>query len=162
MCWIDITNLIVGIVSAIATFGATATSLYLALRDRRQRIDCVFMWETATNNKPMLILNNIGDYTVIVDRIDVYFDKQKIGRFDILRTSEYCENAIISPNKEVRITMNSKKLNLGIKGRAARNPDTIYKLTAVVTTTSKKRYKSCYGYCYNDLSGLTFLEALGE
>ena len=158
MEWDKIVTLSIDIISAVGTFGAAVIALYLALRDHRPRIDCAFMWETATADKPMLILNNISNHTVIVERVDLFFDKQKIGGIDILRTSAYFENAIISPNKEVRIVMNSKALTLNIKGRPIKSPDTIYKLTAVVTTTNKKRYQSSYRYCYNDLLGLTFCE----
>lgn len=158
MCWYDIANFIVGIVSSLATLGATLLALCLALRDRRQRIDCVFMWETATKDKPMIILNNIGNRTVIVERVDLFFDGQKICGVDILRVSAYSEKAIISPNKEVRIALSLKDLKQNIKGRPIKNPDTIYDLTAIVTTTNKKKYKSSYKYCYNDILGFIFLE----
>lgn len=158
MCWYDIANFIVGIVSSLATLGATLLALCLALRDRRQRIDCVFMWETATKDKPMIILNNIGNRTVIVERVDLFFDGQKICGVDILRVSAYSEKAIISPNKEVRIALSLKELKQNIIGRPIKNPDTIYDLTAVVTTTNKKKYKSSYKYCYNDILGFIFLE----
>lgn len=151
-------TLIIDSLSAIGTCGAAVIALCLALRDQRQRIDCAFMWETATGDKPMLILNNIGNHTVIVERIDLFFDKQKIGSIDVLRTSAYCENAIISPNREVRIAINSNALTLNIEGRPIENPDIIYELTAVVITTSKKRYKSSYRYCYNDIQGLIYSE----
>lgn len=160
MCWFEAANLIVGIVSAMATLGATAIALFLVLRDYRQRIDCAFMWEAATNDKPMLILNNTGNRTVIVERIDLYFDKKKVGGIDILRSHDYCKNAIISPNKEARMILNTDALKLDIKGKPVKNPDRIYTLTAVVTTTNKQRYRSSYGYCYNDLSYLLFAEAL--
>lgn len=158
MYWYDIVNFIVGIVSSLATLGATVLALCLALRDKRQRVDCVFMWETATEDKPIIILNNIGDRTVIVERVDLFFDGQKICGVDILRTLAYCEKAIISPNKEVRIALNLKDLKQNIKGRPIKNPDTIYTLTAVVTTTNKKKYKSSYRYCYNDLLAFIFWE----
>lgn len=160
MYWYEIANFIVGIVSSLATLGATVLALYLALRDRRQRIDCVFMWETATKDKPMIILNNIGNRTVIVERVDLFFDGQKICCVDILRVSTYSEKAIISPNKEARIALSLKDLKQNIKGRPIKNPDTIYDLTAVVTTTNKKKYKSSYKYCYNDILGFVFLEDL--
>lgn len=158
MGWIEITNLIVGIFTAVGTFGATMLALFLALQEHHQRIDCVFMWGTATDSKPMLILNNIGNHTVIVKCVDLYFHKQKIGTFDILGGSAYCENAIITPKKERRIVINPDELKMNIKGKPAENPDTNYKLTAIVTTTTKKKYKSHYRYCYNDLLGLTFKE----
>ena len=156
MAWYDIANFVIDIVTAIATLGATLLALYLALRDRSQRIDCVFMWETATEDKPMIILNNIGDRTVIVERVDLIFDGHKICNVDILRRSAYSENAIISPNKEVRIVLDLNDIKQNVKGRPAKNPDTIYNLTAVVTTTNKKKYKSSYRYCYNDILGLLF------
>ena len=90
------------------------------------------------------------------------FHKQKIGRFDILRRSSYCKNAIISPKREVRIVINPDEVKLNIKGDPVKNPDTVYKLTAVVTTTTKKKYKSSYKYCYNDLLGLTYVEESTE
>ena len=106
MEWHDMANFVIDIVTAIATLGATLLALYLALRDGRQRIDCVFMWETATEDKPMIILNNIGDRTVIVERVDLIFDGHKICSVDVLRRLAYSKNAIISPNKEVKIVLN--------------------------------------------------------
>lgn len=158
MEWYEIVNMVIGTISAIGTFGAAAIALYLAVLGNRQRIDCAFMWEAATEDKPMLILNNIGNRTVIVERVDLYYDRKKVGGIDILRNADYSKNAIISPNKEVRMLLNSDALKLDIKGKPVKCPDTIYKLTAVVTTTNKKRYKSSYGYCYNDLSFLMFAE----
>ena len=156
MEWHDIANFVFDVVTAVATLGATLLALCLALRDRRQRIDCAFMWETATEDKPMIILNNIGDRTVIVERVNLTFDGQNICSVDVLRRSAYSENAIISPNKEVRIALNMKDIKQNIKGRPVKNPDTVYNLTAVVTTTNKKKYKSSYRYCYNDILGLLF------
>lgn len=155
---IEIINLIIGAVSAIGTLLAAVIALYLAVQGHRQRIDCAFMWESATNDKPMLILNNIGSHTVIVEYVDLFFHNQKIGRFDILRRSSYCQNAIISPNKEVKIVINPDELNLDIKGDVVDNPDTIYKFTAIVITTTKKKYKSSYRYCFNELLGFTYVE----
>lgn len=160
MEWFDIAKFVVDIVAAIATLGATLLALYLALRDSHQRIDCVFMWETATEDKPMIILNNIGDHTVIVERVDLTFDGQKICGVDILRRLAYSENAIISPNKEVRIVLDLNDIKQKIKGRPVKNPDTIYNLTVVVMTTNKKKYKSSYRYSYNDLLGMLFWGAL--
>ena len=162
MDFIEIINLIVAIVSSVGTLGATVIALWLALQGYRHRIDCAFMWESATDDKPMLILNNIGNHTVIVEYVDLYFHKQKIGRFDILRRSSYCKNAIISPNREVRIVINPDEVKLNINGDPVKNPDTVYKLTAVVTTTTKKKYKSSYKYCYNELLGLTYVEESTE
>ena len=158
MSCLEIVNLIIGALSAIGTIGATVVATCLALQGRKQRIDCAFMWETATDTKPMIILNNIGYHTVIVEKIELYFHKQQIGRFDILRRSAYCENAIVSPNKEVRIVINPNELKLNIKGEPVTNPDNTYRLTAVVTTTTKKKYKSSYRYCYNELLGFTYVE----
>lgn len=107
----------------------------------------------------MLILNNIGRHTVIVERIDLVFDGKRIGGIDVLRNTAYCESAIISPDKEVRIALDPGALRLNIQGRPAENPDTIYKLTAIVTTSNKKQYKSSYRYCYHDLSYLMYAEA---
>ena len=154
----EIINLIVAITSAVGTLGATIIALCLALQGYRHRIDCAFMWESATEDKPMLILNNISNHTVIVEYVDLYFHKEKIGRFDILRRSAYCKNAIISPNKEVRIVIKPNEVKLNIKGEPVKNPDTVYKLTAVVTTTTKKKYKSSYKYSYNELLGFTYVE----
>lgn len=154
MCGYDIASLAVDIVSSVATFGATVLALYLAVRDERQRIDCVFMWETATKDQPMLILNNIGNRTVIVERVDLFFAGQKFYGVDILRVSSYSEKAIISPNKEVRIALSLNDFKTNIKGRPIKKPDTTYDLTAVITTTNKKKYKSSYKYCYNDILGL--------
>ena len=120
----NMVDMIINLISAIGTVGATVLALYLALQNNRQRIDCAFMWETATGDKPMLILNNIGNHTVIEEYVDLYFHNEKIGRFDILRSSS----------------------------------DTMYKLTAIVTTTTKKRYKSSYKYCYHELLGFTYSE----
>lgn len=158
MEWFEIANLVIGAVSAVGTLGATVIALYLALQGRQQRIDCAFMWEAVTDDKPVLILNNIGNRTVIVERVDLYYNRKKVGGMDILRNSDYSGNAIISPNKEVRMVLGSDALKLDIKGKPVKNPDTIYKLTAVVTTTNKKRYKSSYGYSYNDLSFLLFAD----
>ena len=158
MEWYEIVNMVIGTISAIGTFGAAVIALYLAVQGNRQRIDCAFMWEAATEDKPMLILNNIGNRTVIVERVDLYYNRKKVGGIDILRNADYSKNAIISPNKEVRMLHNSDVLKLDIKGKPVKRPDTIYKLTAVVTTTNKKCYKSSYGYCYNDLSFLMFAE----
>ena len=158
MKWQDAFNMVINALSAVGTLGATIIALFLALQDRRQRIDCAFMWEAATNDKPTLILNSIGNRTVIVERVDLYYCGKEVGGIDILRSSTHSKNAIISPNNNVRIILNSDELNLVIKGKPLQNPNTVYKLTAVVTTTNKKRYKSSYGYSYNDLAALMFLD----
>ena len=156
MEWTDILHLVFEIVTALATLGATTIALYLALRDQHQQIDCVFMWEAATEHKPTLILNNIGNRTVIVERIDFFFDGKRIGYIDLLRSNQYGKHAIICPNAESRIDLSS--VNFRITGRPLKNPDTIYKWTAVVTSTTKKKYKSNYRYTYNDISFLTFYQ----
>lgn len=153
MCFSDWINLL----SAIGTVGATIVALWLALSERQQHIDCAFMWETATNDKPTLIINNIGKHTVIIESVKVYFRKKHIGSFDILRHSELSQYAIISPNKEVRIMLDTKFLN--VDNAVQKDPDKIYRLTAVVQTTNGKRYKSSYKYSYNDLQGLLFAAA---
>lgn len=156
MQWHEIVSLIVSIISAVGTFGAAAVALYLACQGNRQRIDCAFMWESATNDKPTLILNNISHHTVIVKVVALYFHRQEIAKINILSDPEYCNNAIIAPNKECRIVINIDSLKTNIKGKPVENPDTIYKLTAIVETTAKKKYKSSYQYCYNEILGLCF------
>lgn len=156
MSWLEIVDLIVSIISAIGTFGATVIALYLALQGQQQRLDCVFVWEEATNSKPTLIINNIGNRTVIVERVDIFFHKQKVGSYDILRDSVYSDNAIVPPAKGVRIILESDAMNINIK----ESYDKIYNLTTVVKTTNKKKYKTIYRCCYNDIADLNFTEGL--
>ncbi len=156
MSWLEIVDLIVSIISAIGTFGATVIALYLALQGQQQRLDCVFVWEEATKSKPTLIINNIGNRTVIVERVDIFFHKQKVGSYDILRDSVYSDNAIVPPAKGVRIILESDAMNINIK----ESYDKIYNLTTVVKTTNKKKYKTIYRCCYNDIADLNFTEGL--
>lgn len=146
--------------SAIGTIGATVVALWLALSERRQRIDCAFMWESATNDKPTLIINNIGKYTVIIESVEILFHNRKIGRFDILRNRNLGQYSIITPGKEVRIALDSKSFH--IEAKPEKNPDRIYKLTAVIKTTNGKKYKSSYKYCYTDLEVLAFFSEMAE
>lgn len=107
MAWKEIVNMIISTVSVVGTFGAAAIALYLAIQGNRQRIDCAFMWEAATNDKPMLILNNTGNRTVIVERIDLYFDKKK--------------SSIISEYLDI-VELTNVKLLSHISGQAAHIP----------------------------------------
>lgn len=149
----------INLATAIGTISATVTALWVALQGHQQRVDCVFMWETATGNKPTLILNNIGDRTVIVERVELVFRREKIASIDILRSSAYSDHAVISPKKEARIAIDPDILKLSSDSKPAKNPNTLYKLTAIVKTTSNKKYKSHYRYCYDELLGFIFLDA---
>lgn len=160
MSCLDIVNFIVNIISAFGTFGAAAIALWLALQGQRQRIDCVFVWGDATKSKPTLIINNIGNRTVIVERVDIFFHKQKVGSYDILRDSVYSDNAIIAPTKGVRIVLGSDAINIDKKEMYFKNPKKPYDLIVVVTTSNKKRYKMKQSYCFDDIDRLFFLEGL--
>lgn len=158
MSWLKIIDLIVNSISAIGTFGAAAIALYLALQGQRQRMDCVFAWDTATGSKPMLILNNIGNRTVVIDRVDLFFHKQKVGSYNVLKDPDYSDNAIIAPSKGVGIVLKSDAVNIDKKDRYWENAEKTYDLRAVVITANKKRYKVKQRCCYNDISELFFLD----
>lgn len=158
MSCLDIVAFIVNIISAVGTFGAAAIALWLALQGQQPRIDCVFMWEEATKCKPTLIINNIGNRTVVVERVDIFFHKQKVGSYDILRDSVYSDNAIIASTKGVRIVLESDAINIDKKEMYFKNPKKPYDLIVVVTTSNKKRYKMKQRYCYDDIDKLFFLE----
>ena len=104
----------------------------------------------------MLILNNIGNHTVIIERVDIYFCKQKIGNYDILRSYGYSDNAIISPHKGVKIILNIDCLNSKINGKPRKYSNKKYKLIAVVSTTNNNTYKSKCRCCYTDSCDLSF------
>lgn len=160
MICLEIVDLLISIISAIGTFGAAAIALYLALQGQRQRIDCVFIWEDATKSKPTLIINDIGNRTVIVERVDIFFHKQKVGSYDILRDSVYSDTAIIAPAKGVKIILESDAINIDKKDIYLKNPKKAYDLIVVVTTSNKKKYKEKQGYCFDDIDKLFFLEGL--
>ena len=150
-------NLITNIITSFGTLITTTIAIWLLYEDCSQKIDCAFMWERITNDKPTIFINNFGNYTVIIKRIEFYFNKQHIGTFDMLGSESYEGAAIVKPKEVNNICVDPGKFT--ITGKARNNPDTIYKFTAVIVTTNNKKYKSSYRYCYNDILGMTFMNS---
>ena len=151
-------SLIFEMITAIGTVGAVIVALWLAAYEWQPRLDCVFIWATATRCKPVLIINNIGRKIVIIKTIWIMYDGHQICLFDVLRDHELYESAIIKPKTEIQIAFNSDRIKL--QDDDIKNRDEKHELEVIVNTTDGKQYSPRCNYTYNELMELFFGEGL--
>lgn len=151
-------SLIFEMISAIGTVGAVIVALWLAACEWQPKLDCVFIWATATQCKPVLIINNIGRKLVIIEMVRVIYGGCELCLFDVLRDPDLYRSAIVRPNTETQIILNTDRFRL--QDADTKNRDEKHELEVIVNTTDGKQYSSRCNYTYNELMELFFGDGL--
>lgn len=140
------------ILTAIGTVGATVVALWLALRESLSRINGVFIWSAATNDKPTLLVQNIGNRIAVIEVVQVFYDRTQVCNIDFSKEYSLTDYAIIETDQVVKIPIDPKWLNF----KPAKKPDKKRPLKVVIKPRNGRRCVSKQKYSYNELNGLFF------
>ena len=91
----NIIHCIIEILTAIGTVGAVIVSLCLAAKNTRRRINAIFVCGAPTTDQPVLLIQNTGELDVVLDHIDVFYNKTSIGTISFLDDPSFSNYAII-------------------------------------------------------------------
>ena len=143
--------------TALGTIGACVIALALALKANSQKLDCVFVWGTPNNYQPTLVVNNLGDRTVVISGIDVTYNRQHLAYIDFWLDPMMRDCTIIPPRTEKIITLDSGAFQVSPNGEDIKKKQL---LTITVKTISGKKFKSKQKYSREELLEVFFGEGL--
>lgn len=145
-------SLLLEIFTAAGTVGAVIVALWLARRDDRPRINGVFMWSTATNYQPTLLVQNVGKQIAVIEVVKVYYNKKRIGEIYFSETSSLKDFVIVKAGEVKQVPLQSKWLKV-YKPKDIMKPFT---LKVVVIPRSGRKSISKQKYSYKELVDLFF------
>ena len=148
----DCIHLILEILTAVGTVGATVVALWLALRNSQPQINGVFVWSMATRYAPTLLVQNTGKKIVVIDSVKVLYNRHLVC--NIRFSEEYSlKDFIIFEAGEVKsVPFNTDWLQID----APANQTKPYKLKVVITPRSGRKGVSKQKYSYKELQSLFF------
>lgn len=91
----ELINCISGVFTAIGTVGAVILSMYFACYKKKPRINALFLCGAATLDKPGILIQNTGKMDVVLDHIDVEYNKEHVGTIDFIADTKFSGYAII-------------------------------------------------------------------
>lgn len=148
-------------ISAFGTLLACVISLWLSTARYRHKLDCVFIWCPAEEYKPTLLINNLCDKTIVIDHIEISYNRKKLAKLNISEDFHFRESYIISAKSEVRMYINACEFNLSsIKEPLKPFRKQKNALIVVVYTTSGKKFVSRQTVVYDKMQELLFGYAL--
>lgn len=147
-----ILELIIDAFAAIGTVGATLLALYLAQQGKKRRIDSVFVWGAPTDYAPVLLVQNVGDRSCVLDHICIYYRGELISDLSFFEENLLREFAVILAEETKRISIKSDYFKVD----KPNNPKRKYTLKIKVIPRQGKCSVSKYKYSYNELFGLLF------
>lgn len=145
-------SLVLEIFTAVGTVGAAAVALWLARRDDRPRINGVFMWRTAANYQPTLLVQNVGKQIAVIEFVEVYYNKKLIGEIRFSDKSSLKDFMIVKAGEVKQVPLQSEWLSVN-KPQDIMQPFT---LKVVVTPRSGRKSVSKQKYSYAELNDLFF------
>ena len=101
----ELINCITGVFTAVGTVGAVILSLALALNNRKPRINALFICGSPTADQPVMLIQNTGELDVVLEHINVYYDRKCIGTIDFLDDSSFSDYAIIKAKETKRVPL---------------------------------------------------------
>ena len=101
----EMINCITGVFTAVGTVGAVFISLALALHNRKPRINALFICGSPTTDQPVMLIQNTSKLDVVLEHIDVYYDKKRIKTIDFLDDSSFSDYAIIKARETKQVPL---------------------------------------------------------
>ena len=152
--------LILDTLTAFGTVGATIVALWLGLRDNKQKIVGLFVWSATTNYQPTLLIQNTGKRVVVIESVEVFYDRKSIAHINFFEINSLRNFTIIEANQVVQCPINSDwlKFNLG------KNLEDEKRRTLKIKIKTQRffRYTTTQKYSHYDLTHLLFGEGLFE
>ena len=99
--------LILDTLTAFGTVGATIVALWLGLRDNKQKIVGLFVWSATTNYQPTLLIQNTGKRVVVIESVEVFYDRKSIAHINFFEINSLRNFTIIEANQVVQCPINS-------------------------------------------------------
>ena len=149
MCWY---NLFLDTATAIGTVGATVVALWLALREYRKRVDGTFVWEAATNFQPTLLVQNTSNRIVVIESIEIKYNRKRVS---VIKASEdpiLAKNAIIEAGEIKKLPINIVYLDV----QDQLNPRKAHYLKVIIKLRNGCKHMSKQKYSFEEMQGLFF------
>ena len=148
----DCVHLILEILTAVGTIGATIVALWLARRDDRPRINGVFVWSASTEYQPTLMIQNIGKQIAVIELIEVFYHGHLVCRICFSEEYTLRNFSIVEAGEVKRVPLKTEWLHMN----APQDKTRPFTLKVVIRPRSGRKSVSKQKYSYNELCGLFF------
>ena len=152
MCISDWINL----ASAVGTVGATIVALWLALREGQKRVDATFVWESATNYQPTLLVQNTSNRIVVVKSIEIRYNRKRVSIIKAEEESSLSKHAILEAGQIKKIPINIVYLDIPDQ----KKPKKAYALEVIILLRNGHKHISKQKYSFEEMKGLFFGQSL--
>ncbi len=149
MCWFSLT---LDTVTAVGTLVAAVIALWLGLRDNRPRINGVFIWSAATEGRPTLLIQNIGNKIAVIESIEAYYNKQQVCEICCSSEETLRDFSIIEAGSVKIVPLNPDWLHI----EPPSNKKKSYILKVIIKPRTGRKGVSKQKYTFNELAALLF------
>lgn len=147
-----VADMIINIFTAIGTIGATILALWLAVHDKMRRVDAVFVWGIPTEYQPMLFVKNMGNKAVVLDCIQIKYNRREVCKIDVFNSTALREYAIFKPFEEKTIPLGNRIPTIDAPKKQKRQ----YLFEVIIVPRQGRKFISKQKYSYDDIGELLF------
>ena len=153
MCWI---KCVLDIMTAVGTVGATVVALWLALRDDQPRINGVFVWDTATEYKPTLMVQNNGNRIAVIESVEVFYKRHRVSKIHFSDEYSLRNYMIVEAGEVKKVPLESDWFHV----TPPSDDSKAHTLKVVITPRLGRKNVSKQKYSYRELCELFFATEL--
>ena len=140
------------VMTAFGTLGATVIALWLALPQMTRRLDAVFIWDASTDYKPILLVQNRGSKIIIIDSVEVFYDRSRVIMLRFSERNNLRDFSIIEAGATVKMPFDPSWLTV-------KKPSDVKKkklLKIIIKPRYGQKCVSRQKYSFDELNGLFF------